>query len=156
MFDILMYLFENYVHSEVEFLVDQDELTQELTRAGFHRVEIIKAIAWLEHLAQLQEGDTPYLCNHAQQSFRIYTRDEMEQLDVECRGFILFLELINVLSVVTREMVIDRVMDLDEPALILEDLKWVVLMVLFNAPGNESAYEQMEDLIFDQPEGRLH
>ena len=28
MFDILMYLFENYVHSEVEFLVDEDELTQ--------------------------------------------------------------------------------------------------------------------------------
>jgi Smg protein len=29
-------------------------------------------------------------------------------------------------------------------------------MVLFNVPGNESAYEQMEDLIFEQPEGRLH
>lgn len=27
MFDILMYLFENYVHSEAEFLVDEDELT---------------------------------------------------------------------------------------------------------------------------------
>lgn len=53
-------------------------------------------------------------------------------------------------------MVIDRVMELDEPTLILEDLKWVILMVLFNAPGHESAYEQMEDLIFEQPEGRLH
>lgn len=61
------------------------------------------------------------------------------------------------LNVQTREMVIDRVMELDEPAMVLEDLKWVILMVLFNAPGNESAYEQMEDLIFEQPEeGRLH
>lgn len=156
MFDILMYLFENYVHSEVEFLVDEDELTQELTRAGFHQSEIIKALSWLENLAELQEGDKPYLCNHDQHSFRIYTKDEMDKLDVESRGFILFLEQIEVLSVVTREMVIDRVMELDESALILEDLKWVVLMVLFNVPGNESAYEQMEDLIFEQPDGRLH
>ena len=44
MFDILMYLFENYVHSEVELLVDEDELTKELTRAGFHQSEILKAL----------------------------------------------------------------------------------------------------------------
>ena len=38
MFDILMYLFENYIHSEMEVVVDHDELTNELTRAGFrHR-----------------------------------------------------------------------------------------------------------------------
>lgn len=61
MFDILMYLFENYVHSEVEMLVDEDELTKELTRAGFHQSEIIKALSWLERLAELQESDTPYL-----------------------------------------------------------------------------------------------
>ncbi|NKF51840.1 DUF494 domain-containing protein [Shewanella sp. WXL01] len=156
MFDILMYLFENYVHSEVELLVDEDELTKELTKAGFHQVDILKALAWLEHLANLQEGDQPYLCNHDQQSFRIYTKDEMVKLDVACRGFLLFLEQIKVLNVELREMVIDRVMELDEPNLVLEDLKWVVLMVLFNVPGNESAYEQMEDLIFEQPDGRLH
>jgi len=157
MFDILMYLFENYVHSEVEMLVDEDELTKELTSAGFHQSEIIKALSWLERLAELQESDTPYLRGHTQHSFRIYTKDEMEKLDVECRGFLLFLEQIRVLNVQTREMVIDRVMELDEPAMVLEDLKWVILMVLFNAPGNESAYEQMEDLIFEQPEeGRLH
>lgn len=156
MFDILMYLFENYVHSEAEFLVDEDALTNELTRAGFHQAEIIKALSWLEQLAALQESDKPYLCDHTQQSFRIYTSDEMKKLDVECRGFILFLEQVKVLNVETREMVIDRVIELDEPVLTLDDLKWVVLMVLFNAPGNESAYAQMEDLIFEQPEGKLH
>ncbi|MGS0726896.1 DUF494 domain-containing protein, partial [Shewanella sp. 0m-11] len=91
-----------------------------------------------------------------QQSFRIYTKAEMEKIDVESRGFLLFLEQIKVLSVEIREMVIDRVMEIDEPTLNLDDIKWVILMVLFNAPGNESAYEQMEDLIFEQPDGRLH
>ncbi|QSX40911.1 DUF494 family protein [Shewanella cyperi] len=156
MFDILMYLFENYVHSEVEMMVDEDQLTKELTRAGFHQSEILKALSWLEHLADLRESDTPYLCDHNQHSFRIYTPEETEKLDVECRGFLMFLEQINVLSVETREMVIDRVMELDESVLVLEDLKWVILMVLFNAPGHESAYAQMEDLVFEQPEGRLH
>ena len=153
---ILMYLFENYVHSEMELLVDEDELTQELTRAGFHQSDILKALSWLENLAKLQEGDKPYLCNYEQHSFRIYTSKEMAKLDVECRGFLLFLEQIQVLSVETREMVIDRVMEIDESTLVLDDLKWVILMVLFNAPGNESAYEQMEDLIFEQPDGMLH
>ena len=48
-------------------------------------------------------------------------------------------------------MVIDRLCALDKPFILLEDLKWVVLMVLFNVPGSEQAYAQMEDLIFDEP-----
>ena len=63
MFDILMYLFENFIHSETEIRVDQDELTEELVRAGFHHDEIYKALAWLEKLAALQETDIkPYFC----------------------------------------------------------------------------------------------
>ncbi|WP_025822994.1 DUF494 family protein [Shewanella marina] len=156
MFDILMYLFENYVHSEAELMVDEDELTKELNRAGFHQADILKALSWLERLASLQESDGPYLGQHQAQSFRIYTSQEMDKLDTQCRGFLMYLEQVNVLTVETREMVIDRVMELDEGTLVLDDLKWVILMVLFNVPGNESAYEQMEDLIFEQPEGRLH
>ena len=156
MFDILMYLFENYVHGETELLVDEDQLTNELTRAGFPQSDIIKALDWLERLAELQSKDVPYLRNHNQQTFRIYTKEEMEKLDVESRGFLMFLEHIKVLSVETREMVIDRVMELEDARLDLDDLKWIILMVLFNAPGHQSAYEQMEDLIFEQPDGRLH
>lgn len=156
MFDILMYLFENYVQGETELLVDEDQLTNELTRAGFHQSDIIKALDWLERLSSLQSKDVPYLRDHNQQSFRIFTKEEMEKLDVESRGFLMFLEHIKVLSVETREMVIDRVMELEDSRLDLDDLKWIILMVLFNAPGHQSAYEKMEDLIFEQPDGRLH
>ena len=35
----------------------------------------------------------------------------------------------------------------------LDDLKWVVLMVLFNQPGSEAAYAWMETQMFlDEPE----
>jgi Smg protein len=158
MFDILMYLFENLIHSESEFRVDQDELTEELIRAGFHHDEIYKALAWLEKLAALQDTDiNPYLTSGNSPSVaRVFTAEEEVRLDVECRGFLMFLEQINVLDASTREMVIDRVMEIDINDFCLEDLKWVVLMVLFNVPGKENAYAQMEDLLFEVPEGPLH
>ncbi len=68
----------------------------------------------------------------------------------------MFIEQIGVINTVTREMVIDRLCALDKPYISLEDLKWVVLMVLFNVPGSEQAYAQMEDLIFDEPADVLH
>ncbi|MFT4725074.1 MAG: Smg protein [Colwellia sp.] len=157
MFDILMYLFENYIHSEAEIMVDHESLTDELTRAGFHQDEIYKALSWLEKLAALQDTDAyPYLTRVGRRSVRVYVNDEMQLLDVECRGFLLFLEQVNVLDFTTREMVIDRVMELDTKFFSIDDLKWVVLMVLFNVPGKENAYSQMEDLIFDEQEGPLH
>ncbi len=47
-------------------------------------------------------------------------------------GVLLFLEQIQVLNLETREMVIERVLALDTAEFELEDLKWVILMVLFN------------------------
>ncbi|MFB0912755.1 MAG: DUF494 family protein, partial [Glaciecola sp.] len=87
---------------------------------------------------------------------RVYTVEEQARLDVQCRGFLIFLEQVKVLDVSTREMVIDRTMEIDSAEFCLEDLKWVILMVLFNVPGKEWAYEQMEDLLFEVQEGPLH
>jgi Smg protein len=139
-------------------MVDQDELTDELIRAGFHHDEIYKALAWLEKLCELQSTDVnPYLQYTSKPSTtRIYTYEEQRRLDTESRGFLLFLEHINVLDSSTREMVIDRVMEIEASEFCVVDLKWVVLMVLFNVPGKELAYEQMEELLFEAPEGLLH
>ena len=105
----------------------------------------------------MQDTETyPYLTRVGNQSVRIYTCEENQILDVECRGFLMFLEQVNLLDFTTREMVIDRVMELDTKFFSIDDLKWVVLMVLFNVPGKENAYSQMEDLIFDEQEGPLH
>jgi|SRR5690554_530774 len=158
MFDILMYLFENYIHSDMEVVVDHDDLTDELTRAGFPSQEIGKALSWLERLAELQDSqEKPYLMNAVPlSSFRVYTQEEEARLDRESRSFLMYLEHVGVLDFTTREMVIDRVMELDTAQFMLEDLKWVVLMVLFNVPGHEEAYTRMEELLFEEPEGLLH
>jgi len=152
-----MYLFETYIHSEAEMRVDQDKLTDDLADAGFHRDDIYNALNWLEKLADYQDGlVAPILLTTDPLSMRIYTEQECQRLDASCCGFILFLEQIQVLNLETREMVIERVMALDTLEFDLEDLKWVVLMVLFNIPGCENAYQQMEELLFDVNEGILH
>jgi Smg protein len=56
----------------------------------------------------------------------------------------------------TRELVIDRVMALETDDIDLDQLKWVVLMVLFNQPGHEAAFAWMEDLVFNEVRGYLH
>lgn len=157
MMDILMYLFETYIHSDAELQVDQDELEDELLRAGFHQKEIFKALNWLEELATLQQTDAhSALAISATTAMRMYTPDECARIDVECRGFILFLEQIKVLTPETREMVIDRVMGLETNQFELDDLKWIILMVLFNVPGNESAYTVMEEWLYTKEQGLLH
>ena len=157
MFDILMYLFETYIHNEVEMRVDQDKLTRDLTEAGFERADIHSALLWLEKLADYRDGQiVPMQLATDPLSLRIYTEEERIRLDTSCQGFLLFLEQIQVLNLETREMIIDRVMALDTDEFDLEDLKWVVLMVLFNIPGCENAYQQMEELLFEIDEGIVH
>lgn len=158
MFDILMYLFENYIHNESEVFIEQTELTNELLKAGFDKPAIYKALDWLDQLSQLQDSDKrPYL--HGQTTHaaaRVFANDEAIKLDTQCQGFLLFLEQIAVIDSSTREMVIDRAMALDMPRIALEDLKWIVLMVLMSVPGKEQAYAQMEDLIFEEPNPTVH
>ncbi|VFP88734.1 DUF494 family protein [Candidatus Erwinia haradaeae] len=157
MFDVLIYLFETYMHNQMAAHIDQDKLTNDLSSAGFHRDDIINAFNWLEKLADYQSGRASSMFLSSDPlSMRIYTIAEKQQLDVNCRGFILFLEQIHVLNLETREMVIDRIMALDTFEFQIDDLKWVVLMVLFNIPGCENAYKRMEELIFDLNEGIVH
>ncbi len=153
--DVLMYLFENYMDNEVEHNPDQETLKLELVEAGFTQAEINKAFIWLEGLAALQESLPPQTVRN-NRSIRIFTEQEAEKLGVECRGFLLFLEQVGVLDQANRELVIDRIMALETEEIDLEQLKWVVLMVLFNQPGQEAAFAWVEDMVFDEMAGTVH
>ncbi len=154
-FDVLMYLFDNYMNDDVDFDVDEDSLRNELQEAGFQLGQIEQAFEWLEGLTDYQgEGHYPSL--NPEQSTRIYTREESDKLDTNSRGFLMFLEQTGVLDHMTREMVIDRIMALDTDETDIEQLKWVVLMVLFNQPGFDGSISWMEELVFEEATGQLH
>lgn len=156
MFDVLMYLFENYMEEDAEFNPDQELLTIELSEAGFPRREISKAFSWLEGLSDLHESETQLPTGSAMGSTRVYTNQEMVKLDLESRGFLLFMEQSGVLDSISRELVIDRVMALEIYDISIEQLKWVILMVMFNRPGQEYAYALLEDVVFDEMEGHIN
>ncbi|OUD16184.1 DUF494 family protein [Thioflexithrix psekupsensis] len=152
--DVLMYLFENYMDDDEPVSFDQESLKQELLNAGFPLHEISKAFDWLESLARYPSLAESTATSHS--STRVYLKEECEKLDIECRGFLLFLEQTGVLETQSRELVIDRIMALDIDEFNLEQLKWVILMVLFNQPGQEAAFTWMEDLIYDETVSLLH
>ena len=154
-FDVLVYLFENYYMDEdTAPSPDRESLHTELLEAGFPQPEVAKAFDWLEGLSTQHTLLPP--AAQANRSIRLYSEPECGRLDLECRGFLLFLEQMGILTHTSRELVIDRLMALDTEDLDIEQVKWVVLMVLFNQPGEEAAYAWMEDLVFENMAGSLH
>ena len=100
--DVLMYLFETYVDADEEPEPDQNELRDELSRAGFADREIDRALDWLDGLTDQQDNLT---CNtQTAHGMRIYSDFEQERLDVASRGYISYLEQIGILSPPQREI----------------------------------------------------
>ena len=154
--DVLLYLFEHYFtndafdHPGDDLTAQNGPLVGELTEAGFSVAEIRKAFDWLDALARQRPAPgQPRVGGPT----RVFHGAELAKLDTEARGFLLFLEQHGILDADQRELVLDRAMALDQDELDLDDLKWVVLMVLFNQPGAEAAYAWMETQMFiDEPE----
>ena len=148
--DVLLYLFENYFYDDPDAVRDRVSLQNGLLQAGFSPAEINKAFDWLDALANQRPTLTEPRGN---EPVRVFVEAELDRLDRECRGFLMFLEQHGVLDADQRELVLDRAMALDQEEVDLDDLKWVVLMVLFNQPGSEAAFAWMENQIFgDDPE----
>lgn len=172
--DILIYLFENYLNSDGEApgnsdgeaaggMDDEpqptrDALREELENAGFAEAGIERALEWLEGLAG--EHSPPVgnsaLGAGALRSFRVFSGYEQARLAIEVRGYIVHLENIGILTTQQRELVIDRLLALEADEIDIEQVKWVVLMVLFSQPGQEQAYQRMEDLVFEGQSDALH
>lgn len=155
MFEVLMYLFENYMDGSVALNADQDTIVSELEQVGFHRSEIGRALDWLDGLNKAQETvqSGPVFTSKA---IRYYCQEEGEQLGVDGKGFLLYLEQISILDPMTREVVIDRLMALDNREVDLGRIKWVVLIALFNQPDKKSALSLLQDMILSDAFDVLH
>ena len=147
-FDILVYVFDHYLFEELPVSAERADIARDLEIAGFRGANVERALDWLADLAD--ERDRPDL--HAnERAFRLYTAEECARLDTACRGLLLSLERGGILAATQREIVIERLLALDSEELSLEQVKWVVLMVLSCQPGEEAACERMEDLVYDLP-----
>ncbi|MCK5001414.1 MAG: DUF494 domain-containing protein [Gammaproteobacteria bacterium] len=145
--DVLMFLFEEYLGDSNESMDERNNMQVRLEEVGFQHQEIDQAFNWLEDLATLREGKDYMLANT--NSIRIFSDFEKNILDQESIGFLMYLEQSDILTPITRELVLDRIMALDHP-LDIEQLKWIVMIVLHTHPGEENAFAWMEGLVFNE------
>lgn len=142
MFEILYYLFENYFDSGS--YPDSATLTRKLAMAGFNDEDIHQTLDWLSELAQ-QDNDSYPDSLAESRSIRCFSLIEMEKIDTEGRGFIIFLEQSKIINPLQRELLIDRVIGLDEGSSSLEKIKLVVLTELWmhNQLSDDAVLEKL-------------
>ncbi|MDP1690991.1 MAG: DUF494 domain-containing protein [Burkholderiaceae bacterium] len=148
MFDVLVYLYENYWRPDA--CPDHAQLTRKLSAVGFESDEIQEALSWLDGLAGTAQS---YSGRQSTDAMRVYSPAEQEQLGEESIGFVSFLESAGVLPPPMREMVIDRATAIGTTPIDLDDLKVIVLMVFWSLGEEPDAL--ILDELFVAPEERL-
>jgi len=126
-------------------------LKTELKAAGFNSKNIIKAFEWLDTLAQQEE---PLFKSN--KNFRIFCTEENQKLNLECRDFIFLLQRLEILTPVSRELVIDRAMAIGHKEISIEELKWIALIVLLSQSDEELAIAHMENIIYQEESAFLN
>ena len=167
MFEVLVYVYENYWQGEA--CPELDRLGRKLMAAGFDADEIQQALVWLEGLniaargTQLSPPDTSGESSppdrsggvqaQSSNSLRVYSVAEQTQLGAQSLGFVSFLDTAGVLPPHMREVVLDRAMAAPGDPVALDDLKIIVLMVFWSF-GKEPDALLLDELCEDT-EGRL-
>ncbi len=139
MFDVLVYLYENYWRPDA--CPGHDQLTRKLSSVGFESDEIEEALSWLGGIASVAGAE---LIPPSSESLRVFSPEEREHLGEASIGFLSFLESAGVLPPAMREMVVDRASAIDGGPVDLEDMKVIVLMVFW------SLGEEPDALILDE------
>jgi Smg protein len=163
--DILIYVFDRYMLDEAPEMLERDDLARDLERAGFGHAHVERALDWLAALveAATRSSERPAAAAagsaaefagtraraDAAAAVRVFSECELARLSTECRGFLMTLERLGVLTAQQREVVLERMLALDADELDTEQLKWVVLMVLSSQPDGGQAFARMEDLALD-------
>jgi Smg protein len=152
MFDILVYLFENYYQTDL--YPDEDALARKLTAAGFEHDDISDALAWMQGISAAGASTLPDSLAEST-AFRGYADVEAAKLGVEGRGFLAFLEGAKVLTPLLREIIIERAMAVSEDSIGIEKLKVIVLMVLWSQQHSIDSLI-LEELLSDRAQLVMH
>jgi Smg protein len=152
MFEILVYLYENYYTPQA--CPAADVLAKRLVAAGFEHDDIDDALGWLYGLAETTERCVD-LAKLPVKGTRIYADIEYQRLGTEAIGFITFLDSAGILPAPLREIVIERALASPEAPVPLSKIKIVALMVLWSQEA-EIDNLVLEELLDDEGERRLH
>lgn len=149
MFDVLIYLFENFPQSSRFPAIPV--LARKLTAVGFESDDISAALKWLADLENRdRQGDgLQHPVPVDTRAIRLYAEREQARLSVECRSFLHFLEQAGAIDAPLRETIVEQALALgtDSLSLSLSRLKIIVLMVLWR---RHPAMESINALLLDE------
>lgn len=150
MFDVLVYLYENYWRPDA--CPESTTLARKLSAVGFESQEITEALDWLSGLRALSSGAS---IEQSAASHRVYCAAELEHLGARGLGFLQFLVSAKILTPRQREVVLDRVMAVPGEPVEFEDLKIIVLM-LFWSLGKEPDALILDELFVEDHQRLIH
>ena len=122
--------------------VSSTDFSKRLKQRGFSEEHIEIASTWVMQLMQQQAlfANVPPI----PRGLRIFTREETEKLDLECRNFILGLEYEQILEPKTREILINQLLLLNHNIITVYDIKLVTLMILLLQPNSDEKTQKIE------------
>ncbi len=145
MFEVLVFMFKNYFANQT--ILDDVEVKQELSEAGFEQDDILGAFNWFESMkSMLNAPEFDYA--HDKTAIRIFTTNESERIDTESLGFLIFLQQANIINDVERDLVIDRAMALRKTKISIEETRWVTMIALWSQ-GRDKDYCFVEGMLFN-------
>lgn len=145
---VLIYVYDHYMLADPADVPERHHMLEDLQRRGFSVSEVVHAMEWLSALV----GDPSAAPGSAElepgrEALRVFADGELSRLSADSRAFLQQLDRQHVLTPRQRELVIDRALALDVEEIDVEQLKWVVLLVLSSQPGQELAFARFESVM---------
>ena len=152
MYEVLVFMFENYFSNHA--LHEENVIEQELAAAGFDESAISNAFDWYNQLKVMMKQPVASQIEYLQCS-RMFAEAELDKIDTESLGFLLFLEQAKVINSSERDMIMDRAMALHGKTVNLEQTRWITMMAMWS-DGREKDYLFVEDAVFNPRGLTLH
>lgn len=148
---VLIYVYDHYMMADPADIPERRHMLEDLRRRGFSVSEVVQAMEWLSALVGDQRA-APGPAGAAEDrrdavGLRVFADGELSRLSADCRAFLMLLDHQHVLTTQQRELVIERALALDVEEVEVEQLKWVVLLVLSAQPGQELAFARFESVM---------
>ncbi len=145
---VLIYVYDHYMLADPADVPERRHMLEDLQKRGFSVSEVVQAMEWLSALVADQRASPDPAGEETDRgTLRIYADGELSRLSADCRAFLMLLDRQRVLTSQQRELVIERALALDVDEVEVEQLKWVVLLVLSAQPGQELAFARFESVM---------
>lgn len=153
--DILMYMFQNYLDQNADVSGMATEVFDDMESKGFHPDQICDALNWFNILHQMQDHANTNADHWERPATRMFTEDESRKISAKARGFLFKMEQDGIVDNISRELIIDRLMALEDQYVGLVEIRWVTLIVLFAQKNRKQQLDILQSLVLNEDEPRI-